>query len=190
MKVPGVLLLLPFALSASARAAPIPSDLAARAAELRKPASPRTLAWIHDQGVALAKARSPIDLSSLEQSIRLQFVSKRAPAGGRTPSAGGANLTVVGAIPGADIEALAFLVLMDAANSAQEDLQAVMAGVKAINNSKNALREDMQAANQLEHPTASATPTPAPDRVAQLVAAARSVEGKALGANLALLAPR
>ena len=42
---------------------------------------------------------------------------------------------------GTDIEALAFLTLMDAAKSAQEDLKQIMAEVKAINRAKQALRE-------------------------------------------------
>src|SRR5512135_2782785 len=37
---------------------------------------------------------------------------------------------------GADIEALAFLVLMEAAKGADEDLKSIMAHVKAINNVK------------------------------------------------------
>ncbi len=41
----------------------------------------------------------------------------------------------------ADIMALAFIVLMEAAKSAREDLKAIMDGVKAINNAKDALRE-------------------------------------------------
>lgn len=40
-----------------------------------------------------------------------------------------------------DIMALAFLVLMEASKSAQEDLKAIMAQVKAINNAKEQLRE-------------------------------------------------
>lgn len=43
--------------------------------------------------------------------------------------------------PAADIEALAFLILMQAAKSAQEDLRAVMAQVKAITAAKRRLRE-------------------------------------------------
>ena len=41
----------------------------------------------------------------------------------------------------ADIESLAFLTLMEAAKSAQEDVRAVMASVKAINAAKKAMRE-------------------------------------------------
>lgn len=47
----------------------------------------------------------------------------------------------VGSGSDADIEALVFLVLMQAAKSAQEDLKAIMNGVKAINAAKAKLRE-------------------------------------------------
>ena len=71
------------------------------------------------------------------------------------PSAGNYNIPsdtglsdmgwrVLGDLNGGDIEALAFLVLMQAAKSAQEDLKAIMAHVKAINNAKAALRRIME----------------------------------------------
>ena len=41
-----------------------------------------------------------------------------------------------------DIEALAFIVMMQASKSAQDDLQEIMAGVKEINRAKSLLRED------------------------------------------------
>lgn len=39
-----------------------------------------------------------------------------------------------------DVEALCFLVLMEAARSSQEDLKSIMDGVKAINKEKDGLR--------------------------------------------------
>lgn len=49
-----------------------------------------------------------------------------------------------------DIEALAFIVLMEAAKSAQEDLKAIMAHVKAINDAKARLRANMSEAQALQ----------------------------------------
>lgn len=47
----------------------------------------------------------------------------------------------LGPLPaGADIAELAFVVLMEATNDADQDLQAIMAGVKAINDAKTQLR--------------------------------------------------
>jgi hypothetical protein len=49
---------------------------------------------------------------------------------------------------GLDIEAVAFTALMEAAKSAQEDLKAIMAGVKAINATKHHLRELLAKVNR------------------------------------------
>jgi hypothetical protein len=53
----------------------------------------------------------------------------------------GATKSLLSGISEADIEAIAFLVLMQAAKSAQEDLKAIMAQVKAINDAKKCLRD-------------------------------------------------
>ena len=55
------------------------------------------------------------------------------------------SYAVLGNISGADIEAIAFLVLMQASKSAQEDLKAIMAQVKSINNQKSKIREALAA---------------------------------------------
>jgi hypothetical protein len=52
--------------------------------------------------------------------------------------------SVLGDLNGGDIEAVAFLVLMQAAKNVQEDLKAIMAQVKAINNAKAAIRSVME----------------------------------------------
>ncbi len=55
--------------------------------------------------------------------------------------------SVLGSMNGQDIEAIAFLVLMQAAKSAQEDLKSIMAGVKAINDQKSKLRGALTTLN-------------------------------------------
>lgn len=54
-----------------------------------------------------------------------------------------------------DIEALAFLVLMQASKSAQEDLKAVMAKVKAINNTKEQQRKNLAELQKLQEAVAN-----------------------------------
>jgi hypothetical protein len=54
---------------------------------------------------------------------------------------------VLNSLKDADIEALSFLVLMQASKSAQEDLKSIMAGVKAINENKKKMRETMNDLN-------------------------------------------
>jgi Arc/MetJ-type ribon-helix-helix transcriptional regulator len=53
----------------------------------------------------------------------------------------GTNINILGDAAGADIEALAFIVLMQAARDAQEDLKEIMNEVKAMNAAKRNLRE-------------------------------------------------
>jgi hypothetical protein len=54
----------------------------------------------------------------------------------------------LGVDDGADIEAVAFLVLMEAAKSAQEDLKSIMDGVRAINAAKQRWREILCQVNR------------------------------------------
>jgi len=54
---------------------------------------------------------------------------------------------LLGGMNGQDIQAIAFLVLMQASKSAQEDLKAIMAKVKSINEQKAKLRNAMNKIN-------------------------------------------
>ncbi|MCX6250181.1 MAG: hypothetical protein NTX61_05455 [Bacteroidetes bacterium] len=54
------------------------------------------------------------------------------------------NWSVLGDLNGGDIEAIAFIVLQQASKSAEEDLKAIMAHIKAINQAKAALRRAME----------------------------------------------
>jgi hypothetical protein len=155
--------------SLSALSTTIPADLEARAAALRSHATPATLAWVHERGVALGKSGAPVDVGALRTSAQT-------------------NWAVLGTMQGADIEAICFLVLMEASKSAQEDLKAIMDGVKGINQSKQQQRAILSAGKSSI--AASPTPTPAPDRVAQLVAAARRIEPKTASANLSRVSRR
>jgi hypothetical protein len=55
-----------------------------------------------------------------------------------------ATWAVLGSMNGSDVMAIAFLVLMQAAKSAQEDLKSIMADVKDINDAKAKLRGLLQ----------------------------------------------
>lgn len=192
MKTSRAFLVPALAVSLTASATTIPADLTARADELTKQASPNVLAWVNDQGAALAKAHGLIDLSVVKRDIQSKFVMKRAPVSNQSSSATSmstTNYAILGSMPDGDIEALAFLVLMEAAKSAQEDLKAIMDGVKLINKQKDGLRSVQDTVNKLAA-SSSPAPTPAPDRVAQLVTAARGIVGKTHGANLAMMTAR
>lgn len=113
------------------------------------PASERAR-W--DRGVAVAEAQGPaveaalVELSrqiARDPSIRADAdrfyallgaaLASRGPAAADRARPGGAAR---GPLIDADVEAVIFLVLMQAAKDAQEDLKAIMAHVKAINDAK------------------------------------------------------
>lgn len=71
-----------------------------------------------------------------------------------------ATFAVLGALPAAEVEALAFMVLMLAATSAQEDLAAIMAKVNEINAAKAAQRENLAEAHEHTAGQASKEATP------------------------------
>ncbi|MCA1814993.1 MAG: hypothetical protein LC746_01045 [Acidobacteria bacterium] len=54
------------------------------------------------------------------------------------------NYAVLGNLDGVDIEAVAFIVMMEATKSAQDDLKSIMQGVKDINKEKEKQRELMK----------------------------------------------
>jgi hypothetical protein len=59
------------------------------------------------------------------------------------PGAAIPSYATFGAMPGDDVMAMAFIVMMEAAKSAQEDLRSIMAGVKAINDAKARQRKNL-----------------------------------------------
>lgn len=58
---------------------------------------------------------------------------------------------LLGGMNSQDIEAIAFLVMMQASKSAQEDLKSIMAQVKSINNQKSRIREALAALDDKSH---------------------------------------
>src|ERR1043166_865685 len=67
----------------------------------------------------------------------LRLLELRDDVSGRLKS----DAAFTGTLVGGDIEAMVFIVLMEAAKSAREDLRAIMAEVKAITAAKSALRD-------------------------------------------------
>jgi hypothetical protein len=171
--------------SVGASAATLPPDLVARTNQLRSQASLKLLSWVDEQGLALARSPGPLDVAALRGAARKTFRKNQgSPAGSSAPD-GGTTFAVLGDLGNSDIEAIAFLVLMQAAKSAQEDLKAIMAGVKAINDKKSQQRD---VASDVRRPTL--TPTSAPDRVAILVSSARAIVGGTRAAQLSRVVPR
>jgi hypothetical protein len=72
---------------------------------------------------------------------QLQTLEKHSPARLEFSASSGTALAGRGSPDGSDIMALAFIVMMESAKSAREDLKAIMAQVKAITAAKQAWRE-------------------------------------------------
>lgn len=103
--------------------AQVPAGAEAAAARLLQRVGPQTRNWIR-QEAAPEHAAGTASESAARRGV------------GANPS--------FGALPGGDVEALVFLVLMEAAKSAQEDQKAMMEQMKQVNEAKAALRHRMQ----------------------------------------------
>ena len=142
---------------ANGRAPDLPQGAEAREAGLMRRLSPSARAWLQDEGRRQAALGDPSEASARQAVLN------------RFPDLGGAD---------GDIEALCFVVMMEAAKSAQEDLQSVMDGVKAINQAKAKQREVLAVAQErqakLAQDAAFSPPCP-PGRVCGL-ALSKAVE--------------
>ena len=111
-----------------------------------------------------AVARNELAFTAAEQQLEARLLTRVGPVtrawikqeAARENASGTASLATasravasnrsLGNMNDADVMALAFLVMMEAAKSAREDLKSIMDGVKRINNAKAAWR---QSANQV-----------------------------------------
>lgn len=120
--------------------AEFPADAQALEVTLLSRVGSRARAWIQQEAA---------------REVRADRVSES------TASRAVATNAAFGNLGDADIEAIAFLVLMEAAKSAQEDLKAIMAGVKQINDAKASIRSSPLPAQQAGQATAKAGSAPA-----------------------------
>ncbi len=104
---------------------PIPPEMTRRFATLQPRLQPSAKAWVEQQARLEAQKSSP-DVAGLETAIRSRF---------------SANLGSKPNMAGSDIEAVAFLVMMQATNDMDKDLQQIMAEVKSMTNAKQKLRD-------------------------------------------------
>lgn len=154
---------------------PIPAELTSRNAKLQNLLQPSVKSWVESQA-RIELQRPNLDLPALEAAIRGRFGSALAsgphpaPAADATTrqgSGGGAGIPA-----GADIEELAFIVLMQATNDQDNDLQEIMNEVQAQTKAKQFLREQMQivntdVANNARQPSNAPCTTPACQQLAK-----------------------
>lgn len=141
-----------------------PPGAEAREAQLMAKVGAQTRAWIRQEAAREA------NLPEVSETVAVNAVRKYA---------------VLGGVGNADIEALAFLVMMQAARSAQEDLKAIAAGVKQVNNAKAAAA---RSANVKAAAPAGSLRSPPP--ATNAAAAVRSAPANRVVANRAAISPR
>lgn len=140
--------------------APFPSGAETRQAQFLKQLGPETRDWIRKEAAREADMR---DVTEATAAAAIRSNTKFH------------NLAT------SDIEALTFIVMMEAAKSAQEDLRAIMDQVKQINDAKAESRKTM-APKRAGAPVARSAESPRP------VATARPI--KPVGVNQATLSLR
>jgi hypothetical protein len=124
---------------------PLPPEMTQRFSALHASLQPSAKAWVEQQARVEAQRPAP-DLAELRTQIRARFSASLATG---KPAAAGVSRTD---IPGSDVEEMAFVVLMQATNDADQDLQRIMAEVKAQTAAKQQLRDLI---NRVNHDVAS-----------------------------------
>jgi hypothetical protein len=154
---------------------PLPQEAVSRYDKLNAVLQPSVKAWVETQARIELQRPSP-DIASLEAAIRARF-SGAGSAVAHTPPATG--------IPaGADIEELIFVVLMEATNDQNQDLQQIMNEVQAQTKAKQALRNLLNvlqsdiAANANQQAAATCN-TPACQSIVQQLAQVESLTSQA-----------
>jgi hypothetical protein len=141
----------------------IPPEMTRRFGELRPKLQPTAGAWVNQQAHALAQ-KTAADLHALEIAIRGRFGD-------------GNNLS------DSDIEAVAFIVMMQATNDMDKDLKAIMDEVKSMTAAKAKLRDlinqvNKDVANNAEQDAPCLTPLcrSLPSQLSQLAAMTANLE--------------
>ncbi len=111
---------------------PIEPELTRRFSSLHGRLQPSARTWVEQQAQVEAQKSAP-DVAGLNSAIRSRFAAKR---------------NVMSSPAGGDIEAVAFLVMMQATNDMDKDLQQIMAEVKSMNNAKQKLRDLINQVNK------------------------------------------
>lgn len=116
---------------------PIQPEITRRFAALHPRLQPSARTWVEQQARVEAQKPAP-DVAGLERAIRSRFAVN--PGTTANPRAA-ANSRAIANPAGADIEAMAFVVMMQATQDMDKDLQEIMAEVKSTNSARQKLRE-------------------------------------------------
>ncbi len=131
----------PEAVQAQLAARPIPAEVTRRYQSMHSFLKPSASAWIEQQARLVSQRSSP-DVPALEASIRNRF-SSSIPSG----------------IQGADIAAVVFIVMSEAAQDSENDLQKTMQEMQQQTKQKEALRNLVDSMQNLVAQNSKASPT-------------------------------
>jgi len=124
---------------------PVPPEMMRRFQGFHALLQPSVKPWVEQQAHVVAQQSAP-NVPALEAAIRNRFSGSKAA--GATPSATGENRGLSGGLSDIDIEAVVFIVMMQAAQDAGDDLNSIMQQMKSVNEQKQELRQIMDALNQ------------------------------------------
>lgn len=153
----------------------LPPEMTRRFSNFHAVLQPSARVWVEQQSRIEAQKRAP-DMPALESAIRARF--SQLNGSGRSGAVLGGS-----SVAGGDIEAMAFIVLMDATQGMDQDLKSIMGQVNAINRAKESLRS-LQSSVQQEAAASGGRPnTPCRSPFCQSLPA-RLAELSASTANL------
>jgi hypothetical protein len=125
----------------------IPQQMKIRAMATRAVLQPSAKDWIEQQARIEAKRPAP-DVPALESAVRARFETRPRASANSAAKTNTMAPQPASNLAGADVEELAFVVLMDATNDQDQDLQLVMNEVQAQTKAKQALRNALTKAQQ------------------------------------------
>ena len=135
---------------------PLPSEMTQRFQQLGSLLQPSAKAWVDQQAQVLGRQRAP-EMSTLEAAIRNRF-SGAGAAAGASPNAARGNAATSAQLQGGDVEAVVFIVMMQVAQNADNDLKSTMQAMKTLTQRKQELRQALDAVNQALAPAAKGNP--------------------------------
>jgi hypothetical protein len=154
----------------------LPPEMSRRFSNFHAALQPSARAWVEQQARVQAQTGTP-DVQGLESAIHGRFPQLKGSSGGMTGGALGTNFS------GGDIEAMVFVVLMDATQDLDQDLKTLMGRVNAIKSAKDSLRS-LQSSVQQESAHSGGKPNTPCRSPFCLSLAARLAELSASTANL------
>ena len=128
-------------------AQPFPDGADALERQLVPRLTPAGRAWVAQEAYAFAHGQKSDDQVQNEAGQQKGMFNPAPANGGQSGSS--TTYPNLGSLGDGDVMAICFIVMMEAAKSAQDDLKSIMDGVKQINKEKDGLRKSQDTINKL-----------------------------------------